>query len=161
MERKKDVTEAAAETRAFLRARWPLTKFSVRSKRYSGGSSVDVSWVDGPTQSEVHKATARFRGWDNGYYNEHGHCQRTESREAMQAAADAAALHYDVLALEVQGGDDRFFPHVADMRIVGSGGPFDHKEPIQDKIHRAARTTDLYGKKLMLIAETFEDAYPC
>lgn len=45
-----DVTEIAKLLRKRYKAQWPDTKFSVRCKRYSGGASISVSWVDGPTE---------------------------------------------------------------------------------------------------------------
>lgn len=47
------LTETAAEARKSLKKAFPGQKFSVRSKAYSGGCSIDVSWTDGPTRSEV------------------------------------------------------------------------------------------------------------
>ena len=42
------LVEAAKLIRANLKREFPDVKFSVRSSRYSGGSSIDVRWVDGP-----------------------------------------------------------------------------------------------------------------
>jgi len=57
--------ETAAETarkiRAALKA-FPGVKFSVTSKSYSGGSSVSVSWTDGPLASVVDKVVKVFEG---------------------------------------------------------------------------------------------------
>ena len=41
---------------------FPNVKFSVRSHSYSGGSSINVSWVDGPTPEEVDSIVKRFQG---------------------------------------------------------------------------------------------------
>ena len=41
---------------------FPNVKFSVRSHSYSGGSSINVSWTDGPTTSEVDSIVKRFQG---------------------------------------------------------------------------------------------------
>lgn len=38
------------------------TKFSVRISRYAGGSSIRVSWVDGPTDLEVKGRIGYFKG---------------------------------------------------------------------------------------------------
>lgn len=54
--------ETAKLVRAALKARYPLTKFSVRSKTYSGGASIDVSWTDGPTDAEVEAITFLYKG---------------------------------------------------------------------------------------------------
>lgn len=43
---------------------FPKTKFSVRSKTYSGGSSITASWTDGPTVEQVHPILEAFEGAD-------------------------------------------------------------------------------------------------
>ena len=62
MARYVDVVENAKMVRTALKAAFPGVKFSVRSDRYSGGSSIDVSWTDGPTVKAVEAVTCRFRG---------------------------------------------------------------------------------------------------
>ena len=44
---------AAANIRRELKHKYPNCKFRVTTKSYSGGDSVHVSWVDGPTNKEV------------------------------------------------------------------------------------------------------------
>jgi hypothetical protein len=51
------VAETARQIRAALKASFPHVKFSVRSKSYSMGSSVDVHWTDGPLTVQVEKIT--------------------------------------------------------------------------------------------------------
>lgn len=59
------IYESAAETakkvRAELKRNFPNTKFSVRSKAYSGGSSVNVEWTDLPVAEDVNYILARFK----------------------------------------------------------------------------------------------------
>jgi hypothetical protein len=45
--------ETAKEIRKTLKTNYPGQKFAVKSKTYSGGCSIDVKWVDGPTINEV------------------------------------------------------------------------------------------------------------
>ena len=45
--------ETAKEIRKVLKAKFPETKFSIRSKSYSGGNDVNVYWTDGPLASHV------------------------------------------------------------------------------------------------------------
>jgi hypothetical protein len=54
--------ETATLIRQALRAGWPGVKFSVRTRTYAGGASVDVKWTDGPTEDEVRATTNRYRG---------------------------------------------------------------------------------------------------
>lgn len=56
--------ETAKLVRTALAARWPGVKFSVRSKTYSGGASIDVSWTDGPPQKSVETVVKEFEGAD-------------------------------------------------------------------------------------------------
>ena len=54
--------ETAKLIRKELKHYFPSTKFSVRSHVYSGGSSINISWFDGPMQSEVDAIAKRFEG---------------------------------------------------------------------------------------------------
>jgi hypothetical protein len=56
------VAETARLIRAALKSAFPGVKFSVRSEKYSGGCSVDVSWIDGPTVKEVDAVAGMFEG---------------------------------------------------------------------------------------------------
>lgn len=53
-------TETAKKIRATLKVNFPNTKFSVRSQSYSGGSNVNVSWVDMPLKDDVEKVVNQF-----------------------------------------------------------------------------------------------------
>ena len=57
---------SAAETakliRAQLKKHFPTCKFYVNSKVYSGGASIDIDWIDGPTENEVKRITSAFNG---------------------------------------------------------------------------------------------------
>jgi hypothetical protein len=57
-----DTAEVAKLIRKHLKANFPGVKFSVRIDRYSGGSSIDVRWTDGPTKREVETVTHAFQG---------------------------------------------------------------------------------------------------
>ena len=54
--------ETAVLARKALRRAFPGVKFSVRSNTYSGGASIDVSWVDGPTERQVSAVTSPYEG---------------------------------------------------------------------------------------------------
>jgi len=49
----KRAKDVAVFVREILKEEFPGTKFSVRTKTYSGGSSINVSWLDGPCQRDV------------------------------------------------------------------------------------------------------------
>ena len=55
-------SETAKKVRKTLKEAFPNQKFSVRSKTYSMGCSVDVSWIDGVSKDAVQKITDRFEG---------------------------------------------------------------------------------------------------
>lgn len=54
--------ELAKHLRGVLGQRFPAQKFSVRSKSYSGGSSITIHWTDGPTRGAVEAAVNPFEG---------------------------------------------------------------------------------------------------
>lgn len=54
--------ETAQIVRSILKATFPGQKFSVRSKTYSGGASIDVRWTDGPTRDQVEDAIGFLAG---------------------------------------------------------------------------------------------------
>lgn len=101
---------AAKNLRAQLRARWPGVKFSVRTDRYAGGSSLDVRWTDGPTVDQVDAIAKRYRA---GSFDGMTDCYEF-SRNAWNEAFGAAMYvftqrDYSPAALEwakAQFGDD-------------------------------------------------------
>ncbi len=54
--------ETAQMIRAALKAKFPGTKFSIRTSYFAGGSSVDISWMDGPTSNAVNAVTGPYQG---------------------------------------------------------------------------------------------------
>lgn len=57
-----DTADVAKLIRHQLAQRFPAVKFSVRLKRYAGGSSINVYWVDGPTGKQVEEVTRNYEG---------------------------------------------------------------------------------------------------
>lgn len=152
---KRDVKDSAREIRKVLKSGYPGIKFSVRAKRFAGGSSVDVSWTDGPTESEVSKATAHLKGYHNGFYNEFIITYRQTSREVMEAAAKAAAEYYEVEMPKVVGNE---CPYIEGQEIVDEPTfPARSAEAISSKIHRAVWNTSVYD---IDVIEAFKSAFP-
>jgi len=58
------LVEVAKLVRAALKQAFPRTRFSVTSNRYSGGSSIDVHWTDGPTDRQVRRVCDCYEGAD-------------------------------------------------------------------------------------------------
>ena len=85
-----DVTETAKSVRKELKASFPGVKFSVRSSRFSGGSSVSVRWTDGPAPHKVREITdghaeihrCEYTGEILAGSNRYVHADRDYSQEA-------------------------------------------------------------------------------
>jgi hypothetical protein len=56
------LTDTAKIMRAELKKEFPGVQFSVRSKGYSMGCSITVSWADGPDSSAVDNIVKQFEG---------------------------------------------------------------------------------------------------
>ncbi len=68
-----DTKDTAKLVRAKLKKVFPQTKFGVKISRYSGGSSIDVTWTDGPTTKMVEATCEEFRGdYFDGMIDYHG-----------------------------------------------------------------------------------------
>lgn len=57
-----DTCEVAKLIRQELKTHFPGVKFGVRSRKYSGGSSIDVGWQDGPAYEKVNTLIKKFAG---------------------------------------------------------------------------------------------------
>lgn len=56
--------DTAKLVRKALKHEFPRIKFSVRSKTYAGGASINVGWTDGPRSRDVANMTRTFEGAD-------------------------------------------------------------------------------------------------
>ncbi|MBA3921284.1 MAG: hypothetical protein H0X31_06105 [Nostocaceae cyanobacterium] len=54
--------DTAKVIRQELKKHFTGVKFSVRSKSYSGGASIDIDWTDGPAEKEVEAIVDQFKG---------------------------------------------------------------------------------------------------
>ena len=59
---KTEAAQVATIIRKELKQAFPAIKFSVRSKNFTGGDSVDIYWTDGPTTTQVNEITSRYQG---------------------------------------------------------------------------------------------------
>lgn len=58
---------AAKNLRKLLKAAWPKVKFSVTTSKFSGGNSMSIRWIDGPTTKQLEAISDRFSpGWFDG-----------------------------------------------------------------------------------------------
>jgi hypothetical protein len=53
--------KTAKVIRAELKQAFPTTAFRVNSESFSGGSSVNIHWTDGPTDEQVEKITGKYQ----------------------------------------------------------------------------------------------------
>lgn len=113
--------DCAKLVRAALADAFPAVTFSVRSRTYAGGSSVDVTWTDGPTAAMVDAVAKRFegatfdgmidlKGYKSGqtlegvavsYCADYVMCQRGYSYEFLRRRAEAVAAKWGVPAPRV------------------------------------------------------------
>lgn len=98
---KSAIVTAATNIRKELKEAFKGVKFSVTSRH---GSSIDISWTDGPTSEEVNKIARKYKhgyfdGMDDSYHYtrdnfgdvfgsaQYVFCNRTHSRELLRKAA--------------------------------------------------------------------------
>jgi hypothetical protein len=71
---------AAENIRRELKRLYPKTKFSIRYKSFSGGNSIDVSWVDGPTSASVNAILDKHEyGTFDGMTDCYNHASESDS----------------------------------------------------------------------------------
>jgi uncharacterized protein (DUF3084 family) len=116
------VAQQAKDLRQQLKAVFPLCKFRVRSSNYSMGSSIRVSWMDGPMVSEVEAIANRYesirRDEGSGEIlsggNRYVHCERRFSIAVFEAAVMTVCRDWGVeLVPTVVCGPSEFSsPHI-------------------------------------------------
>lgn len=57
-------TDVARIIRKELKTKFPETKFSVRSSKYSMGSSIHINWDNGPTEDQIKKIVRKYESKD-------------------------------------------------------------------------------------------------
>ena len=133
--------ETAKVLRVYLKAAFPGVKFSVRSKNYSGGSSIDVEWRDGPTCKQVERVAkpaegAEFDGMIDlktyrrtfiegaGLAGESGadfiFCNRFYSVEFLTACASKIAKEWSCAPVEIK--DTEWGAHVKRSPVCPGSG---------------------------------------
>lgn len=124
-----DTAAAAKLIRHLLKAAFPAVRFSVRTSRYAGGSSIDVTWTDGPSYARVDAlvSTLEGRGFDGmqdlayqkGPFVVNGvavrtscyiHCQRRTSDALRQKAAQQVARYFGCEAPALEALDHTVGP---------------------------------------------------
>lgn len=104
-------TDTAKVIRKALKRAFPKVKFSVRSDSYSGGSSIDVSWTDGPTSDQVDEVVKRYAGATfDGMIDLKSYVTATLSEQDvtdLQAIEDSKA-GFKYLRISARQGEDAY-----------------------------------------------------
>lgn len=90
------VRQAVKDT---FKSEWPDIKFSVRSDKYAGGSSVDVRWIDGPPRREVEAVIKQFEG------------STFDTMQDMKLSRQTLVAMEDGSIRQVHYGPDHVFAH--------------------------------------------------
>lgn len=133
------VADTAKLVRVALRKEFPGVTFRVRSKSYSGGASIDVSWQDGPPTKAVERVAKKYQGasfdgmidlksyHDSTLDGEAVHfgadyifCQRDTTRALLEQVAVAAKRKYGIdIAITEHGGWETTSPEYSDRIWFG------------------------------------------
>jgi len=81
---------AAKNIRIELKAEFPGVKFAVRTSRFSGGDSIDISWTDGPTTKQVESITSQYQA---GTFDGMTDCYDYEHSAWTDAFGDGKYVH--------------------------------------------------------------------
>lgn len=88
--------ETAKLLRQALKESFPGVKFSVNSKTYSGGASINVRWMNGPTGEMVKAISSRFEGaYFDGMIDYKGSCYHLLDGQPASFGADFIFLNRD------------------------------------------------------------------
>ena len=154
------VAETAKIVRKELASAFASIKFSVKSKSYSGGASISISWTDGPTDAQVSRVTNQFesatfdsmidlKSHHDSEYNGEAvswgadwvNTNRRNTAEFLQKVADKTAkkwgLPVPVIAVDKWG----YMQPCGDA--IQSGGPRAYS--LQDLIYQDAKKTFFFN----------------
>lgn len=105
--RRIDTADVAKLARKALAQTFPATVFRVRISRYSMGSSIDVSWTDGPSRKRVEEEVGWYRGstFDG----------RDDSTHYHDSTLNGEAVHFGNTSISCQRDySSRFVARVAE-----------------------------------------------
>lgn len=125
---------AAKNIRTELKRAFPGVKFSITSKSYSGGNSVDIHWTDGPTSKEVEAITSKYQqgsfdGMTDSYDYDSDRCWTDVFGGAkyVQEQRDVTAEAYHAAAVRLGYPDAVMPPNSCNL----SGVTYDQSEMIK------------------------------
>src|SRR3954454_14776835 len=165
-----DTAEQAKLMRAVLRESFPGVKFSVRTDRYSMGSSVRVSWTGGPTEKAVSTIANQLDGtYFDGGIDYRGSVHHTLDGEPVSfgGSVSCSRHHSDEQTAAFRGRWERLSVHRR-ARLLEDHGLSGHYRPEDNDAGCPILCGwDFYGKPaqesatLARIACTGSDAYGC
>ncbi len=128
---------AARNTRRELKAKFPGVKFSVRSKGYSGGNDINVSWTDGPTVKEVQKITSKY---EEGSFDGMTDCYNYDKRNTWVGVFGGTKYMFT----------ERSYSDVHIQKALDSVGTIDDKTYTVDdyKMGIINYTNQLHGRRI-------------
>jgi hypothetical protein len=156
-----DAADAAKMMRKDLKAKFPGQKFKVKTDKYAGGASINVTWVDGPTNAAVkgivdHYAGGTFDGQID-LMEYHTSTQDGEevrfgsdfvftnhhySTEAFTAKATEICEHYGIDVPEIIEASEYSGASVKWDGTIANTIPTGHTETIGDLVGREIMLTE-------------------
>lgn len=128
MKKLTQAAQVAALIKAELKAKFPTTKFSVRSESYSGGNSVNVNYDKGtnvPDIKEVEKIAYKFNsGYFDGMTDSYEYTYRGTGPTAKYIFVRQdypRAVHDAAKAQIVPGADFETWKDMQDILLVEMG----------------------------------------
>lgn len=143
---KTEAAKASAQIKQVLKAKWPQVKFSVKSSVYSGGDSVHISWIDGPTTEQVQPIVrfyeyGTFDGMTDSYNMDNvkqcAHqakyvmCNRDFSDSSWSTATDQVKSDMGLSDMEREQFINCWFPD-----YHGSKSGFNGRSLVYQKLHK-------------------------
>jgi hypothetical protein len=170
-----DAAEVAKLIRETLKVEFKDIKFSVKTKKYSGGASVRVSWVDGPTSNQVDDivgfyAGSSFDGMQDlkssvyhtneagetiRYGSDYVFCERSLSIEHVKQFADYVLAHYSLRNNRHNDGEV-VSNYSYDLRGSEHGGAWFQRPDYSKNVYFGSESFEDYVMNLAREWESFE-----
>lgn len=150
--------ETAKLVRAAVKAAFPGVTFSVRSRVYSGGASIDVDWTDGPTSKMVDPIIKRFERHTNSTLDgqrvhfgaDHIMSKRDNSAALLRECAAIIAKQYDIDAPTVNESTSTYggkkHTHAWVERTTTPLDPWNMVSTASDKVVNLAHNTSKWAE---------------
>lgn len=144
--------DTAKLVREVLKAKFPATKFSVRSKTYAGGASIDIGYTDGPPAREVEAACDHLRASD---FNSMEDLKEYRGGTLFADGQEFEQVHYGA---DYISAHREFSPEVEDAvkaRIVELAGAevYEHNSRYDVAVDRD--TGELIACRGQIVSETY------